>query len=62
MADSAADSIDTNILRLNEKFSSHITLWRSSRFKYLNKKGNISVIKIGREYCYDVKALVSQLP
>ena len=62
VADSAADSIDTNILRLNGKFSSHITLWRSSRLKYLNKKGNISVIKIVREYCYDVKTPCQPAP
>lgn len=55
MADSAADSIDTDISRLNGKFSSRITLWRSSRLKYLSKKRNISEIKIGREYCFDVK-------
>ena len=60
MADSAADSIDTDISRV--KFSSRITLWRSSRLKYLSKKRNISEIKIGREYCFDVKTPCQPAP
>ena len=35
MADGAADLIDTDSSRLNGKCSSKITLWRSSRLKYL---------------------------
>ena len=53
MADRTADSIDTHISRL--KFSRKVTLWRSCRLKYLDKKRNISEIKIGREYCFDIK-------
>ena len=56
MVDRAADSIDTDISHLNGKFSSRITLsWLSSRLIYLNKKRNISEIKIGREYCFELK-------
>ena len=62
MADSAADSIDTGISRLNGKFSGIITFWRSSRLKYLSKKRNISEIKIGREYCFDVKTPCQPAP
>ena len=59
MADRAAQSIDTAILRLN---GSRNTLWRSSRLKYFSKKRNISEIKIGREYCFDVKTPCQPAP
>ena len=55
IAEGADDSIDTDISRLNGKFSSRITLWWSSRLKYLNKK-------INREYCCDVKTTCQPAP
>lgn len=45
------------------KVLSRITLWRSSRLKYfLNKKSNISEIKIGRKCCFDVKTTCQPAP
>ena len=45
-----------------ESFQVELHYGRSSRLKYLNKKRNISEIKIGREYCFDVKTLCQQAP
>lgn len=35
---------------------SNTKLWRSSKLKYLNRKRNMSDIKFGRKYSFDLKA------